>query len=70
MVGHPGEALDGGVRHARELGLGVAELLGPRAPGGEDELLLLVGRDVGVGLADLVAQDVDVDGDLRGAHDG
>ena len=39
VVGHAGEALDGGVGDARELGLGVAELLRPRAAGGEDELL-------------------------------
>ena len=69
MVGHAGEAVDGGVGHAPELGFGVAELMGPRAPGGDDELLLLIGRDVGVGLADLLAEDVDVDGDVRGAHD-
>ena len=41
------------VGDARELGLGVAELPRPGAAGGEDELLLLVGRDLGVGLADL-----------------
>ena len=70
MVGHSGEALDGGVGYPRELRLGVAELLGPRAPGGEDEVLVLIGRDVGVGLADLLAQDIDVDRDVRGAHDG
>jgi hypothetical protein len=52
----------------RELRLGVAELLGPRAAGGEDEVLLGVGGDVGVGLADLVAQDVDVDGRLGRGH--
>ena len=68
MVGDTGEALDGRVGDARELGLGVAELLRPRAPGGKDEVLVLVGRDVGVGLADLLAQDVDVDRDLGGAH--
>jgi hypothetical protein len=70
VIGDAGEALHGGVGHVRELWLGVAEVLRPGAPGGEDELLLLVGRDVGVGLADLLAQNVDVDGDLRVTHDG
>ena len=40
VVGDAGEALDGRVGDARELGLGVAELLRPRAAGGEDELLV------------------------------
>ena len=68
VVGDAGEALHRGVGHARELRLGVAELLRPRAAGGEDELLVGLGRDVRVRPADLRPQDVDVDGRPARAH--
>jgi hypothetical protein len=63
VVRDTGEALDRGVGYPRQLRFGVTELLGPRAAGREDELLVLVGRAVGVGPADLLAKQVDVDGD-------
>jgi hypothetical protein len=51
------------VGHALELRLGVAELPGPRAPGREDELLLLVGRAA----VPLVAQPIERRLELRQA---
>ena len=72
VVRDTGEALDTRLGHAGELRFGIAELLGPGAPGGEDEVLVRAGGDLGVGLLDLVAQDVDVDRGFgaggRGAH--
>jgi hypothetical protein len=68
VVGHSGEALDGRVRNARQLRLGVAELLRPGATRGEDELAFAVRRDVDVGRADLRPQHVDVDRYARRAH--
>src|SRR5438094_805096 len=68
VVGHAGKAVHGAVGHAGELGLGIAELLRPRAAGREDELPFLLDRDLGVGLLDLAAQDVDVDRRFDLAH--
>ena len=65
VVGDAGEALDGRVRDARR-----ARARGSRAPApsarpvGKMNSCSLVGGDLGVGLADLLAQDVDVDGRL------
>src|SRR5829696_944749 len=68
-VRDPGEAVDSGVGYTPELGLGVAELLGPSPARWEDEVSVLLGRDLGVGLLDLRAQDLDVDRCL-GGHGG
>ena len=38
-VRDPGEALHGRLGDVRELGLWIAEVFGPRTPGGEDEVL-------------------------------
>ncbi|MCA1709633.1 MAG: hypothetical protein LC808_42690, partial [Actinobacteria bacterium] len=59
MVGHPREALHRRVGNLRELGW-VVEIHGPAAAGREDELFLRLSRDVGVGLPDLLAQDIEV----------
>jgi hypothetical protein len=60
VVGDPREALDARVRDAGQLRLRTAELLPPGAAGRKDELLLLLGGDLGVGLTNLAPQDVDV----------
>src|SRR5438105_13484706 len=68
MIGHTRKALERGIRDTRQLGLGVAQLTSPAAAGREDELLLLIGGDLGIGLANLRAEDVDVNRDVGGTH--
>ena len=59
-VRHAGERLDGGVGYGGQLGR-IAQVLGPGPAGREDEVLLGLLRDRGVGLLDLALQQTDVD---------
>ena len=62
------EAVDARVGHVRQLRLRIVEILCPAAPGREDEVLARQRGDLRIRLLDLVAQDVDVDGNLARAH--
>ena len=59
-IRHTRERLDGARRHIRKL-LRIAQVLGPRAPRREDEVLLGLGRDRRVLLPDLALQKSDVE---------
>jgi hypothetical protein len=59
-VRDPGERLDCRLRHRGELGW-VAEVLGPGAAGGEDEVGVGLLGDAGVRLLDLALQQLDID---------
>jgi hypothetical protein len=66
-IGDPRERIDAAVGDGGEL-VGIAEILGPSAACGEDEVLLGLGRDARVGLLDLALErcDVDLNFDGRG----
>jgi hypothetical protein len=66
-VGDAGERLDRCFGHVRQL-VRVVEVFRPRAPGREDEVLLRLLRDGGVGLLDLALQQLDIDLDVNGHH--
>jgi hypothetical protein len=66
MVGHASNARNARLRHSREFRLRIAKLARPRPTGRKDSLRLRVDRYVGVRLADLLAQNIDVYRDLGG----